>query len=192
MLDRHQEIWFASDIKKEVKKYEINFERELWRTTLFCKGCFHAHSTLSIRKGRSEIRLQLSESKMGLSALLLAPCFSPASQNTFQPTHKRSSTRDSSMHKELSDHLLARKTLNNLLQKAAGKEAKSLFPCHNLINTVHLSFGKPAVMWEGTFLSPGNYCLFGGLKWHGREKGNFKNSYNFIVHKTLSAHAMTV
>lgn len=28
-LGRYQEIKFASDIKKEVKKYEINFEREL-------------------------------------------------------------------------------------------------------------------------------------------------------------------
>lgn len=96
------------------------------------------------------------------------------------------------MHRELSDHLLARKTLKNLLQKAAGREVKSLFPCHKLINTMHLSSGKPAVMWEGAFLSPGNYCLFGGLKWHGREKGNFKISSNFIAHKTLSAHAVTV
>lgn len=29
VLDRYQEICFASDIKKEVEKYEINFEREL-------------------------------------------------------------------------------------------------------------------------------------------------------------------
>lgn len=96
------------------------------------------------------------------------------------------------MHKEPSDHLLARKTLNNLLQKAAGKEEKRPFPCHNLINTLHLSCGKPAVTWEGAFLSPGNYCLFGGLEWHGREKGDFKISSNFIAHKTLSAHAVTV
>lgn len=69
---------------------------------------------------------------------------------------------------------------------------KRPFPCHNLINTLHLSCGKPAVTWEGAFLSPGNYCLFGGLEWHGREKGDFKISSNFIAHKTLSAHAVTV
>lgn len=28
-LDRYQEIWFANGIKKEVKKYEIDVEREL-------------------------------------------------------------------------------------------------------------------------------------------------------------------
>lgn len=119
-------------------------------------------------------------------------CFSPASQDISQPIHKRSSSIDSPMHKELSDHLLAGKILNNLLQKAAGIEVKRLFPCYKLINTMQLSFGKPAVMWEGAFLSPGNDCLSGGLKCHGREKGNFKTSSNFIAHKMLSAHAVTV
>lgn len=123
---------------------------------------------------------------MGLSALLLGSLLQPSF-----PGHLSAPTQ-MILHKELSDLLLARKTLNNLLQKAAAKQVKRLLPCHNLINTVHLSFGKPAVMWEGAFLSPGNYCLFGGLKWHGREKGNFKTSSNFTAHKMLSAHAVAV
>lgn len=73
-----------------------------------------------------------------------------------------------------------------------GKEEKRLFPWHNLINTMHHSSGKPAVMWEGALwqLSPDNYCLFGGLKWHGREKENFKISSNFIAYNVFCQHML--
>lgn len=187
-LDRYQEIWFASDIKKEVKKYEINFERELWRTVLFCEGCFHACATLWIRKGRSEIGIWHSARRDCLQRSLVSvsvqlPRTSPSSHTSCLAPHRKPP-----LHKELSDHMLARKTVNNL-QKLRQVE-KRLFPWHNLINTMHHSFGKPAVMWEGAFLSPDNYCLFGGLKWHGREKGDFKISSNFIAYNGCCQHML--
>lgn len=53
---------------------------------------------------------------MGLSTLLLGLHFSPASQDVFQPPHKGSfsSQEIPSVLKELNDHLLSRKTINNL------------------------------------------------------------------------------
>lgn len=165
VLDRYQEICFASDIKKEVEKYEINFERELWRTILLCKGCFHAHTTLWIRKSRSKICIWHSECKMGLSAALLGLCLSPVSPRHLPPRTEVIFLlrRNPRVHEELSDHMLASKTMNNL-QKLRQVE-KRLFPWHNLINAMHCSFGKPAVMWEGALSSPDNYRLFG--VWNG-------------------------
>lgn len=90
VLDRYRKFGLQVISKRKRKKYEINFERELWKTTLFCKGCFHAHTTLWIRKGRSKICIWHSECKMGLSAVLLGLCFSPAPQDIFQLAHKRS------------------------------------------------------------------------------------------------------
>lgn len=129
------------------------------------------------------------------SAVLLGLCFSPASQGISQLLPKRPFCSNKIPLCTIC-WVITRGPgrpcwiCNKLSQ--VGKEEKRLFPWHNLINTMHHSSGKPAVMWEGAFwqLSPDNYCLFGGLKWHGREKENFKISSNFIAHNVFCQHML--